>query len=118
MASVVLDGYFMTESADAVFEKCQQAQVPLLAGWNSLEGTPQQSLRGQAPTVENYKNAMKPQFGDMTDEELKAMSKDDANRLFYESDKRRWVRLHNATANLYFVKNGRIEDVEPAGWWR
>ena len=68
MASVVLDGYFMTESADAVFEKGQQAQVPLLAGWNSLEGTPQQSLRGQAPTVENYKNAMKPQFGDMTDE--------------------------------------------------
>ena len=68
MASVVLDGYFMTESADDVFEKGQQAQVPLLAGWNSLEGTPQQSLRGQAPTVENYKNAMKPQFGDMTDE--------------------------------------------------
>ena len=68
MASVVLDGYFMTESADAVFEKGQQAQVPLLAGWNSLEGTPQQSLRGQAPTVENYKNAMKPQFGDMTDQ--------------------------------------------------
>ena len=68
MASVVLDGYFMTESADAVFEKGQQAQVPLLAGWNSLEGTPQQSLRGQAPTVENYKNAMKPQLGDMTDE--------------------------------------------------
>ena len=68
MANVVLDGYFMTESADAVFEKGQQAQVPLLAGWNSLEGTPQQSLRGQAPTVENYKNAMKAQFGDMTDE--------------------------------------------------
>jgi para-nitrobenzyl esterase len=65
---VVLDGYFITDSADAVFEKGQQAQVPLLAGWNSLEGTPQQSLRGQAPTVENYKNAMKPQFGDMTDE--------------------------------------------------
>ena len=40
----------------------------VLDGWNSLEGTPQQSLRGQAPTVENYKNAMKPQFGDMTDQ--------------------------------------------------
>lgn len=26
----------------------------------------------------------------MTDEVLKAMSKDDANKLFYESDKRRW----------------------------
>lgn len=68
MASVVLDGYFMTESADAVFEKGEQAQVPLLAGWNSLEGTPMQSLRGQAPTLQNYKNAMKARFGDMTDE--------------------------------------------------
>ena len=72
MANVVLDGYFMTESADDVFEKGQQAQVPLLAGWNSLEGTPMQTLNGQAPTLENYKKAMKAQFGDMTDEIFKA----------------------------------------------
>ncbi len=72
MASVVLDGYFMTESADDVFEKGQQSQVPLLAGWNSLEGTPMQALRDKAPTLENYKNAMKAQFGDMTDEIFKA----------------------------------------------
>jgi len=68
MANVVLDGYFMTESADAVFEKGEQAQVPLLAGWNSLEGHPAQALQGQAPTLQNFKNAMKAQFGDMTDE--------------------------------------------------
>ena len=68
MASIVLDGYFMKESADAVFEKGEQAKVPLLAGWNSLEGHPSQSLQGQAPTLQNYKNAMKAQFGDMTDE--------------------------------------------------
>ena len=68
MANVVLDGYFMTESADAVFEKNQQAQVPLLAGWNSLEGHPAQALAGQAPTLQNFKNALKTQFGDMTDE--------------------------------------------------
>ena len=68
MASVVLDGYFMTESADAVFEKGQQAKVPLLAGWNSLEGHPSQALAGQAPTLQNYKKAMEAQFGYMTDE--------------------------------------------------
>ena len=67
MASAVLDGYFMSESADAVFEKGEQAQVPLLAGWNSLEGHPMQALQGQAPTVENFKKVMKAQFGDMTD---------------------------------------------------
>ena len=68
MSNVVIDGYFMTESADEVFEKGAQAQVPLLAGWNSLEGTPMQVLRGQAPTLKNYKEAMRGQFGDMTDE--------------------------------------------------
>ena len=72
MANVVLDGYFMTESADAVFEKNEQAQVPLLAGWNSLEAHPMQAIQGQAPTLQNYKNALKSQFGDMTDEIFKA----------------------------------------------
>ena len=72
MANVVLDGYFMTESADAVFERGEQAQVPLLAGWNSLEAHPMQALQGQAPTVENYKNALKGQFGDSTDEIFEA----------------------------------------------
>ncbi|MBR3111132.1 MAG: carboxylesterase family protein [Prevotella sp.] len=72
MANVVIDGYFMKESADDVFEKGEQAQVPLLAGWNSLEGHPAQTLRGQAPTLQNYKNAMRAQFGDMTDEIFKA----------------------------------------------
>ena len=53
----------------------------------------------------------------MTDEQLKAMSKADANKLLSRSDMHRWVQLHNATANLYFIKNGQIEDVEPSGWW-
>ena len=68
MARLVLDGYFMSESADAVFEKGEQAQVPLLAGWNSLEAHPMQALQNQAPTLQNYKNALKAQFGDKTDE--------------------------------------------------
>jgi para-nitrobenzyl esterase len=68
MSRVVIDGYFMKESADNVFEKNEQAQVPLLAGWNSLEGHPAQALQGQAPTLANFKNAMKSQFGDMTDD--------------------------------------------------
>jgi para-nitrobenzyl esterase len=72
MSRLVLDGLFMTESADAVFERGEQAQVPLLAGWNSLEAHPMQALQGQAPTLQNYKNALKEQFGDMTDEIFKA----------------------------------------------
>ena len=72
MSNVVLDGYFMSESADAVFEKGEQAQVPLLAGWNSLEAHPMQAIQGQEPTLQNYKNALKARFGDMTDEIFEA----------------------------------------------
>ncbi len=72
MSNVVLDGYFMSESADAVFEKGEQAQVPLLAGWNSLEAHPMQAIQGHAPTLQNYKNALKVRFGDMTDEIFEA----------------------------------------------
>lgn len=53
----------------------------------------------------------------MTDEQLKAMSKFGANASLSRSDMHRWVQLHNSTTNLYFVQNGKIEDVEPAGWW-
>lgn len=52
------------------------------------------------------------------DERLKAMTKDEANKTLSYKDKTRWVELHNATANLYFIRNGNIEDVSPAGWWR
>lgn len=72
MYSVVLDGYFMTETPDAIYEKGEQARVPLLAGWNSLEGSPLQALAGQEPTLENYKKAMSARFGDMTDEIFEA----------------------------------------------
>ena len=72
MANVVIDGYFMKESADDVFKKGEQAQVPLLVGWNSQEGTPLQTLRNQEPTLANYKKAMTATFGDMTDEIFKA----------------------------------------------
>ncbi|MBO7418362.1 MAG: carboxylesterase family protein [Bacteroidaceae bacterium] len=72
MANVVLDGYFMKESADDVFKKGEQAQVPLLVGWNSQEGSPAGALRGQEQTLANYKKAMTATFGDMTDEIFKA----------------------------------------------
>lgn len=53
----------------------------------------------------------------MTDEQLKTMTKDEANKTLSCEDKARWVTLQNSTANLFFIKNGNIEDVPAAGWW-
>lgn len=66
MARLVLDGYFMSEPADSVFARGEQANVPLLAGWNSLEGTP------SAATVAEYKDQVRWRLGTMTDEVFEA----------------------------------------------
>ena len=61
------------------------------------------------------------QFMSMSDisvEELKAMSKDDANKHLSKIDKMRWVELHNAKAGLYCLRKDKIEDVPVAGWWK
>jgi len=53
----------------------------------------------------------------MTDLQLKIMKRDEANKVLSEEDKYRWVALKNSTANLYFIKNGNIKAIDPAGWW-
>ena len=72
MSRLVLDGVFMSETADEVFARGEQSAVPMLAGWNSLEGTPLQSLMGMEPNLNNYRKVMSAQFGDMTDEIFEA----------------------------------------------
>lgn len=105
MATAVIDGYFMTESADATFQKGEQAQVPLLAGWNSLEGTP------SAPTLVAYKQQMQMLFGEMTDEIFTAygiLTDDDvmarpgfnlASDLFTGFPTWKWCDYHAQTSN-------------------
>lgn len=84
MSNVVLDGYFMEENPDAVFSKGEQSDVPLLAGWNSQEGTPAQYLMGMEPTIENFRKAVSTIFGDMTDEILEAYGMTSDEVLFTE----------------------------------
>jgi para-nitrobenzyl esterase len=49
----------------------QQADVPLLAGWNSAEVTYHNLLGNDEPTPDNYKRALQKLYGDKTDEVLK-----------------------------------------------
>ena len=72
MSGVVLDNHFILEDPTETYLKGEQAQVPLLAGWNSMEGTPLQYLRDQVPTLENFKNVLSQRFGESTDEIFKA----------------------------------------------
>ncbi|WP_297335588.1 carboxylesterase family protein [Algoriphagus sp.] len=51
---VTLDGHFLPHSLPEIFEAGQQAQVPLLAGWNSAEIPGQAFMQGQPFTQEAF----------------------------------------------------------------
>ncbi len=69
---LVTDGWFLPESATAIFAAGQQTHVPLLAGWNLDEGGWGGFFGKDAPTLANYEARAKTQFGDRAGAFLKA----------------------------------------------
>jgi para-nitrobenzyl esterase len=51
---VVLDGHFLPKTLPQIFEAKQQAQVPLLLGWNSAEIPGMAFMMGQPYTTEKF----------------------------------------------------------------
>lgn len=70
----VIDGYFLPRNPAEVFAAGEQAQVPLLVGWNSTEVPHMFLLQQQAPTVANYQMSVRAQFGSRADEVLRHYS--------------------------------------------
>ena len=50
----VIDGHFLPATLPEIFEKGEQAQVPLLLGWNSAEIPGMAFMQGQPYTPENF----------------------------------------------------------------
>jgi len=65
--SPAIDGYFIPKSPVEIFVKGEQAKVPALIGWNSMEMNSGYLLKGKAPTLANFKGAVTKIFGDTTD---------------------------------------------------
>jgi para-nitrobenzyl esterase len=55
----VIDGYFYTKTIPETFKAKEQAQVPLLLGWNSAEIPGMAFMQGQPFTEENYVKKIK-----------------------------------------------------------
>jgi para-nitrobenzyl esterase len=68
---VVLDGYFLPKTIPEIFNAKEQAQVPLLVGWNSAEIPGQAFMRGQPYKDENYTAIVKKEYPKDFDEVLK-----------------------------------------------
>lgn len=56
---IVIDGYFLPASIPDIFRKKQQAQVPLLLGWNSAEIPGIAFMQGQPYTEDAYVKKVK-----------------------------------------------------------
>lgn len=68
--SVCQDGLFLPKAASEIFEKGEQNQVPLIAGWNLDESGAGGFLRGEA-TLSNYRARAEEEFGMQADAFLK-----------------------------------------------
>ncbi|MFM6947980.1 MAG: carboxylesterase/lipase family protein [Aquirufa sp.] len=68
--SMNIDGYFMPKTAREIFEAGEQAQVPLLLGWNSEESNFKAISKGQPITKESYPNIIKELYKEKADQVL------------------------------------------------
>ena len=103
---IALDGYFLPKTLPDIFAAGEQAQVPLLAGWNSQESNAGAVLgRGNAPTPENYARAVREIFKDRADEalqhypgktneEVQQSATDLAGDRFIGASTWKWIALH------------------------
>jgi para-nitrobenzyl esterase len=66
-----IDGHFLVEDVAVTFAKGQQAQVPLLAGWNADEIRAGVVLAREKPTAASFAADVRRRFGDHADALLK-----------------------------------------------
>lgn len=71
----VIDGYFYPKTIPEIFNAKEQAQVPLLLGWNSAEIPGTAFMQGQSYTEENYVKKVKETYPSDYEEVLKLYPK-------------------------------------------
>jgi para-nitrobenzyl esterase len=67
----VIDGYFYPKTIPEIFRAKQQAQIPLLLGWNSAEIPGMAFMQGLPYTEDNYRTKVKEAYPDNAEEVLK-----------------------------------------------
>ncbi len=68
---VVMDGHFLSKTLPQIFAAKEQAQVPLLLGWNSAEIPGMAFMQGQPFSKENFTNRVKAEYPNDYEEVMK-----------------------------------------------
>jgi len=82
---IVLDGHFLPKTLPEIFEAREQAQVPLLVGWNSAEIPGMAFMQGQSYTKENFIQKVKETYPKDHDEVLKHYPHSSAKEVEYSA---------------------------------
>ncbi len=104
----VIDGYFFTETPFETFAAGEQAQVPLMVGWNSEEMNPRWLFGRRKLTPKNYAAVLRKLYGDRADEalalypgatpeEVEGSATDLAGDLFIVYSTWKWADEHRKT---------------------
>ena len=72
----IVDGYVLPRAPTAIYAAGEQAQVPLLAGWNSAEGWAGSILENAPATEEHFTAALQKLYGDQAEAARKAYAID------------------------------------------
>ena len=106
----VVDGYFFPEPPAAIYAAGKQAQVPLLAGWNSEEMNARMVLGREEPTKDDFVKAVERLYRDdapavlrawtpASDVEVPDMATELASARFIAYSTWKWIDLCAATGH-------------------
>lgn len=77
----VIDSYFLPQSLPEIFENGNQAQIPLLVGWNSAEMPSVSLMQGQEFSESNYKKKIKELYPESFDRVMGLYPASDVNEI-------------------------------------
>jgi Carboxylesterase type B len=103
-----VDGYFFPKDPYEIFEKGEQAHVPLLVGWNNEEMTYRMIMGGNKPNKENFVKTVQKLYGEkaeqflkvynpVTDEEVERVATDLSGDRFIAYSTWKWADLQTKT---------------------
>ena len=104
-----IDGYFLPEDPAATYEAGKQSRIPLLAGWNSDEGSFQSFFAKSEPTAQNFAERVRAVFKSnagqvlklypaATDDQAKRAAQDLSGDQFIAYSTWKWIELQAAVA--------------------
>jgi para-nitrobenzyl esterase len=117
----IIDGYFLTNNLNDIFQSKEQAQIPLMIGWNSAEVGVNRIMKGKDLTKENFieritelypqqKNEILEMFPHENESEITRSSVNLGSIDFQDYNTWKWFDLHrkNSDSPVYRFLYSRV----------